>query len=101
MKKSRTSTLLSVMCPEQKKDAMIRLMLKHTTTLGVRENTSRRYKLDRSIVNRETSLGTVREKRSKGYGVEKTKIEFEDLAKLAKENDLSLAEVLAIIQADR
>ncbi len=101
MKKSRTGTLLSVMCPEQKKDAMIRLMLKHTTTLGVRENTSRRYKLDRSIVNRETSLGTVREKRSKGYGVEKTKIEFEDLAKLAKENDLSLAEVLAIIQADR
>ena len=94
MKKSRPGTLLCVMCKEVERKQMISLMLKHTTTLGVRENTSRRHTLERKIITTETPFGPVRQKQSQGYGVTKTKYEFEDLARIAKEKHLSLAEVL-------
>ena len=42
MKKSRPGILLSVMCHEKDKELILRLIFKHTTTLGVRENISRR-----------------------------------------------------------
>lgn len=94
MKKSRPGTLLCVMCRESEREAMIALMIKHTTTLGVRENTSRRYTMSRSLTTTDTPYGPVRQKQSVGYGVIKTKYEYEDLARIAREQNLSLAEVL-------
>ena len=101
MKKSRPGTLLCVMCKEVERKQMISLMLKHTTTLGVRENTSRRHTLERKIITTETPFGPVRQKQSQGYGVTKTKYEFEDLARIAKEKHLSLAEVLEQINTHK
>ena len=53
MKKSRPGILLSVMCNEAKKDEMVSLIFKHTTTLGIRENVSKRYTLKREIVKKK------------------------------------------------
>ena len=92
MKKSRPGMLLSVMCREQDRDRMIRLIFTHTTTLGVRENISRRYTLARRQETVETRYGAVRKKVSEGYGVTRMKYEYEDLARIARENGLSLAE---------
>lgn len=95
MKKSRPGVLLSVMCREKDREEMIRLLFLHTTTLGVRENVSRRYTLSRSTEAIETPFGEVRKKVSEGYGVTREKYEYEDLARIARENGMSLEEVKA------
>lgn len=94
MKKSRPGILLCVMCREAERDAMISLMIRHTTTLGIRENISQRYTMNRSTNIINTPLGSIHQKQSEGYGVYKTKYEYEDLARIARENNLSLAEVI-------
>ena len=98
MKKSRPGTLICVICREQDREAMAEVMLRHTTTIGVRESLCRRYVLDRSIQTLETPYGPVRRKDSRGYGVVRSKYEFEDLARIAKAQNLSLAEVQALIE---
>ena len=93
MKKSRPGTLLRVICPEEERDAMVRLLFRHTSTIGVREAVTRRYVLDRHVETLETADGPVRRKISAGYGVERVKYEYDDLAKIAGEQGISLAEV--------
>lgn len=77
---------------------MIRLMFRHTTTLGVRENISRRYTLSRTVETVETKWGSVRKKVSSGYGVTKEKYEYEDIAQIAREQNMSLTDVTAYLQ---
>ncbi len=93
MKKSRPGTVLHVMCAESVKDKMVELIFKHTTTIGIRENISRRYTLARSIQRVQTPYGEVRKKISEGYGVTREKYEYEDLARIARERGLSIREV--------
>ena len=93
MKKSRPGTLISVLCHAEQKDALVRLLFQHTTTIGVREAALQRYTLDRTQEVLETPCGDVRVKRSSGYGVERAKLEYDDLARIAKEQGLSLREL--------
>ena len=73
MKKSRPGTLLRVMCREPDRDAMLSLLFRHTTTIGVRGGYAP-YVLDRRLRNaRETPCGPVRRKTSSGYGVRRAK----------------------------
>ncbi|MGN0404191.1 MAG: nickel pincer cofactor biosynthesis protein LarC, partial [Bariatricus sp.] len=60
MKKSRPGVILCVMCREEDREQMIRLIFKYTTTLGIRENLSRRYILSRTVKTIATDLGDVR-----------------------------------------
>lgn len=96
MKKSRPGTLLTCMCRCNDKEKMVSLIFKHTTTLGIRESISRRYTLTRTMKEHETPYGVVREKVSEGYGVCRRKLEYEDLAKIAREQGMSLEEVKAL-----
>ena len=100
MKKSRPGVLITVLCREDRKEAMARLLLQHTTTLGVREFPCQRYTLSRSTVTVHTPYGPVRKKVSSGYGVHREKFEYEDLASIAKEQNLSLSELLDKICPD-
>lgn len=93
MKKSRPGTLIRVICREQDKEQIIRLLFKYTTTIGVRETTTRRYILDRRIESVLTPYGEIRRKVSSGYGVLRTKYEYDDIARIAKEQNLSPDEV--------
>ena len=101
MKKSRPGTLIRVMCSPQKVEDMVRLIYKHTSTIGVRQTLTRRFILNRRIEEIETELGTVHVKKSSGYGVSREKLEFEDLAAIARERDLSLREVRKMIEESR
>lgn len=94
MKKSRPGTLLRVICTKEKKEDMLALLFRHTTTLGVRETETARYVLKRKIQTVNTAFGEIRRKDSSGYGVSRTKYEYDDLARIAKEKNLSLREVL-------
>lgn len=100
MKKSRPGTLIRVMCKEQDKEDMIGLIFKYTTTIGIRQAETQRYVLDRKITMVETSCGTVRRKDAAGYGVSRSKYEYDDLADIAREKGLSIKEVRDLIEKD-
>jgi len=85
------------MCRCNDKEKMVSLLFKHTTTLGIRESISKRYTLTRTMKEHETPYGVVREKVSEGYGVVRGKLEYEDLAKIAKEHGMSLEDVKKLI----
>ena len=99
MKKSRAGQLLHVICHEEDKEAIVRAVFRYTATIGIREYPVKRYVLDREIREIETPYGIVREKAAVGYGVSRAKYEYEDLARIARENGLTLDEVRAA--ADR
>ena len=94
MKKGRPGTLLSVLCPSGREREFAALMLKHTTTIGVRCQPVRRYTLVREAVSLDTPHGPVRAKRSSGFGVERVKPEFDDLAGIARREGVGIREVL-------
>ena len=98
MKKSRPGTLIRVMCKEQDREKMLHLIFKHTSTIGVREMPTHRYILDRWIETEETPYGEVRRKISSGYGVSREKYEYDDLAKIASEQALSIEEVKNLLE---
>lgn len=62
MKKSRPGTLICALCPEAAREAVVEAMLRHTTTIGIRESLCRRYVLERHIESIETPYGVVRRK---------------------------------------
>lgn len=99
MKKNRPGTLLHVMCHNSRKEAVLQALFRHTTTIGIREYELRRYLLERRIETTETPYGTVRQKYTSGYGTQRKKYEFEDLARIARERNLSLPEVLTLLQS--
>ena len=97
MKKSRPGILLRVMCREADRETLVRAIFRHTTTLGVRESAMRRFVLDRRTETVDTPYGPVCCKVSEGYGVMRRKPEYEDIAAIARERGLSIAEVLSNI----
>lgn len=93
MKKSRLGVMLTVLCKEADKEEMVKNIFKYTTTLGIRENLMNRYTLSRSIEKRQTPYGEVTVKKSAGFGVSREKAEYEDLARIAKDNNIAIDEI--------
>ena len=93
MKKSRPGVMLCVLCREEQREDMVHLLLRHTTTLGVRETRHRRYTLSRSQDTVDSPWGPVARKTSQGWGVRRQKPEYEDLARIAREQNLTLDQV--------
>lgn len=90
MKKNRPGVLLTCLCQEQQRDTMVKLLFLHTTTLGVRERPWSRQTLARTMETRDTEYGPVRVKTVSGFGVQREKAEFEDLARIARDKGISL-----------
>jgi len=68
-------------------------MLRHTSSLGVRVTGFRRTTLERKIEEIATPYGTVHIKTAGGV----SKPEYEDLARIAREHDLTLGEAAKLI----
>lgn len=85
MKKNRPGVMLCCLCKASEQEKFALLMLKHTTTIGVRCHKFERYILEREFYTEQTPDGPVRMKRSYGYGIEKVKPEFDDVSALIKE----------------
>ena len=96
MKKGRSGMLLTVLCNAMDKEKFASLIFKHTSTIGIRVKETERLVLNRHEETVHTKLGDVRVKNSEGYGVKREKPEFEDLRRLAEENNISIAEVRKI-----
>lgn len=90
MKKSRPGVLLSVVCLPEDADGLAAVMMKYTSTLGIRRQDLSRYTLLRGIETVGTPYGEVRVKRASGMGVERAKPEYDDLAALAEMHGVPL-----------
>ena len=93
MKKSRPGVLLTVICSTEEADRLAGEMMKHTTTLGIRRQDLSRYVLKRKVETVDTPCGKVRVKYASGMGVTRSKAEYEDLAALAREKNVSLNDI--------
>lgn len=93
MKKSRPGTLIRVICRPEDEETMASLLFRHTTTLGMRIAETRRRAMERRVETVETPFGSVRVKTSAGCGVQRRKAEYDDLARIARERDMSISQV--------
>jgi pyridinium-3,5-bisthiocarboxylic acid mononucleotide nickel chelatase len=85
MKKNRPGTLLTVLAPPDRKSQVIDLMLKETTTLGVRWQEQQRTKAQREIRMVETPYGPVHVKIARrGIAILHVAPEYEDCKQLAQ-----------------
>ena len=100
MKKNRPGVKLSCICRPEDAERMAELMLKHTTTLGVRTQRFERTVLGRSRETVHTVYGDVEVKCASGAGIEKRKPEYESARKAARAHDVPLAEVIRAAMQD-
>jgi uncharacterized protein (TIGR00299 family) protein len=98
MKKSRPGTIVSVLSPPAKLEALRRTLFRHSSTIGFRETAIRRRSLKREERLLSGGFGEARAK-TVFWDDEplRSKIEYEDRARLARERDLSLTEAERII----
>ena len=125
MKKGRPGVLVTVLCKDPDQKQMTRLILQHTTTLGVRSAIKKRWVLSRtesetvipddmlanvtapdmptgSKTQELKTIGndcTIRSKTSTGFGITRNKYEHDDLEKIARTYGLTLAQVRALLAA--
>ena len=79
MKKSRPGTLLTILCDDAHSAALQQLLLRETTTLGIRIRRDRRVTLDRTHTTVATPYGDIRIKVGSSHGEELNATpEFED-----------------------
>ncbi|MBQ6456415.1 MAG: DUF111 family protein [Mogibacterium sp.] len=99
MKKGRPAMMITVMCADEdeEKERFARLLFRYTSTIGIREVISERFVLDREILSAETPYGTVRYKHVSGFGTDRIKAEYDDLAGIASSKDCSIAEARSLV----
>lgn len=93
MKKNRPAYKLSVIAKRTNVKSMAKLIFKHTTSIGVRISKYRRFEMDRSFEDIDTKYGKVTKKILNYEDIEKESYEYEDLKKIATENNISIEEV--------
>ena len=75
-------------------------MFRYTTTIGIRKTSYDRFVLSREEKKASSPYGPVRIKRSEGYGTIRAKAEYDDLERIARANNISLAEAAESIEFD-
>jgi hypothetical protein len=94
MKKSRPGVLLTVLCAEADADRFSELLVRETSTFGIRRYTAERRKLRREFTTVQTQYGSVTVKLGKLDGkVLQTAPEFESCKKLAEQAQVPIKEV--------
>ncbi|KAK3236048.1 hypothetical protein CYMTET_53784 [Cymbomonas tetramitiformis] len=91
MKKGRSGHLLSVLCTYDTRDPLIRIILKETTSLGVRVYQCERISCPRAFQEVPTPWGVVNVKFGRvGDEITNVHAEYEDCARLAREHNIAL-----------
>jgi uncharacterized protein (TIGR00299 family) protein len=101
MKKSRPAIKLCCLCQAEDSERLGEIMIRETTTLGVRITKTRRIFLDRSLEEAKTSLGSVRVKSAFLDGQTIRKIpEYDDLHRISGDKNLPMPAVRKIIERE-
>ena len=101
MKKGRPGVMLSVICAESEEEAVARLLLRETSTLGVRVRPVHRWEAEREIIEFESSLGSavVKVKRIAGEPP-RVSPEYEACKRIAEATGLPLADVYRVVELE-
>ncbi len=101
MKKGRPGIKLTVLCDEDKREGLMKIVLKETSSIGLRFYETKRRILQREIKTIETEFGKVKIKSSKlGNDILKVVTEYEDCKRIAKKLNIPLIEVMEKIKKD-
>src|SRR5205085_7504625 len=99
MKKNRPATLVTVICTPEKGDMLAQVLLRETSTLGVRIQQMQRLKAQRTQERLDTPLGPLQVKiKHLGKRILSAAPEYEDCLRIARERDMPLAEVYEAVQ---
>jgi uncharacterized protein (TIGR00299 family) protein len=99
MKKTRPGVLLSVICEPAKVAELEAILFRETATFGIRRHTTQRSKLQREAITVDTPWGSVKAKRGwRADGFEVITPEYEDCARIAREQNIPLRTVYAAVQ---
>jgi uncharacterized protein (TIGR00299 family) protein len=97
MKKNRPGTLMTIVARPEDREALIDLVFRETTTIGVRFSETSRECLERETVVVDTPLGPVRYKVARREGrVLNAQPEFDDLVRLATTHARPIKEVQSV-----
>lgn len=94
MKKMRPGVKLSVVCDEAKRNTLIDIIFRETTSIGVRYHEMPRITMERKHGNVATGHGKVGMKISRSGNFRKATPEYEDCRKIAEERGVPLLEVI-------
>jgi uncharacterized protein (TIGR00299 family) protein len=98
MKKNRPGTLITVLAPLDRREALSTIIFRETTTIGLRWHTAERERLDREIVQVQTPHGPARVKLARRAGIViNAAPEFEDCARLAAVAGVSVKDAHALV----
>ena len=98
MKKMRPAVLFGAVAPLEREAEVAHAMLAQTSTLGVRVRRERRHTLAREIETIATPLGSVRVKTVAVDGLARRTLEYDDVARIARELGRPIAEVVARLE---
>jgi uncharacterized protein (TIGR00299 family) protein len=101
MKKNRPGMLLSVLCAVEREDAIASILLRETSTLGVRVSPVSRHEAQRELFEFDSSLGRAAVK-VKRLPAEPPRVsaEYDVCRRIAEERDLPLIEVYRIVERE-
>jgi uncharacterized protein (TIGR00299 family) protein len=97
MKKGRPAIALSAMARPEAETEVAQTILRETSTIGVRVRREARHVLAREMQLIDTPYGPVRFKRVHGPGVDRRAPEYDDLARIAREADVPIGEIVHVI----
>jgi uncharacterized protein (TIGR00299 family) protein len=102
MKKNRPGTQIQILAEIPDQNKMKSILFQETTTLGIRQSFVDRFALARTVQEVSTRYGTVRVKVAQIEGSSKVSPEYEDCARLARENKVPIRllyqEVMSIVK---
>jgi hypothetical protein len=101
MKKNRPGVMVSVLCAAEREDAIASLLLRETSTLGLRVSPVARHEAAREVMEFESSLGRAAVK-VKRLPNEPPRVapEYDACRRLAEQHGLPLAEVYRVIERE-
>jgi hypothetical protein len=95
MKKGRMGSLLTVLCRPERREVLEELLLRETTTLGIRVREEDRVILQRRFIEVETAFGSIRVKIGSRNGEDLNLMpEYEDCAQAARQHGVPLKQVM-------
>ncbi|UCD35538.1 MAG: nickel pincer cofactor biosynthesis protein LarC [Nitrospiraceae bacterium] len=95
MKKGRPGIVLTVLCTEDRRDALSEIVLAETTSIGLRFSRAGRTILTREIRTVDTKYGKIPLKTARlGKGRKKVSPEYEDCKRIARKLKVPLIEVM-------
>jgi uncharacterized protein (TIGR00299 family) protein len=101
MKKNRPGVKLTILSAPHRLDALARIVLTESTAIGIRYWPAGRMKMERSLEERDTTLGRVRVKAIREGGtLVRVAPEFDECRRIALEKGIPLLDVYKIIERE-